>query len=104
MEGGSLGGHEQKERAKAIEPSGRIVVLTENAWEHITSEHPDMTPYERGIMETITHPIHTEDDVRPGRERYFSHHGPARWLRVVVAFEGSTGKVVTAHVGLTRSG
>lgn len=55
-----------------------------------------MARYERDVMATIAHPVHTEDDERPGRMRYFSHLGPLRWLRVVVAFEGATGDVVTA--------
>jgi hypothetical protein len=87
---------EQRERAKAIEPDGRIVVLSEEAWSHVVDHHRGMERYERDVMATITHPVHTEDDERPGRVRYFSNRGPLRWLRVVVAFDGDTGDVVTA--------
>lgn len=84
-------------RATVIEPLGRTVVLTEGAWAHIIREHPEMARYERGVIETITHPIDQRDDPRPGRERYLSERaGPSRFLTVVVHFDNDTGAVVTA--------
>ena len=48
-------------------------------------------------METVTHPSHREEDVRPGRERFFGEsRGPSRWLRVVVDYSVEPGFVVTA--------
>lgn len=86
-----------RERAKVLEPNGRTVVLTDDAWDHIRLEHRDMARFERAIMETITHPDEWQPDVRPSRERYFARgKGPSRWLRVVVEFSGEPGEVVTA--------
>ena len=84
--------------AKVIDPDGRTVVLTRTVWEHIMSEHPEMSSRQRAIMEAITHPDVREDDIRPGRERFYRQGGgPSRWLRVVVGFdEESNGSVVTA--------
>lgn len=84
-------------RGTVIEPDGRTVVLSEDVWQHIRAQHPELARYERAIMETISHPNERTDDVRPGRERYFaSGKGPSRWLRVVVEFDGTQGEVVTA--------
>jgi len=56
-----------------------------------------MAPYERDVIQTITHPLHREDDPRPGRERYYTENlGPTRWLRVVIDFSTDPGEVVTA--------
>ena len=84
-------------RAKALDPDGRLVVLQEEQWHHITAEHPEMARFERAIMETLTHPSHRDRDVRPGRERFFAERrGPTRWLRVVVDYSNEPGFVVTA--------
>ena len=83
-------------RATVIEPDGRTVVLTEEAWEHIRSGHKELARYERTIMETVTHPIDRRLDERPNRERYVSEGGPARYFTVVVDFTNEPGEVVTA--------
>ena len=85
-------------RARILEPDGREVILLEDTWtKHVAVYHPDMAPYERAVMETVTHPDHREPDERPGRERFFAQgKGPARWLRVVVDFTREPGEVVTA--------
>jgi IS5 family transposase len=45
----------------------------------------------------ITPKIFREDDLRPGRERFFRRGvGPDRWMRVVVQFRGKQDHVVTA--------
>ena len=86
-------------RRKVIEPDGRAVVLTHEAWFHITLGHPEMARYESEIMETITNPTDRTSDTRPGRERYFADGvGPSRFLGVVVDFndDPGQGEVVTA--------
>lgn len=85
-------------RATVIEPDGRTVVLTDAAWEHILREHAEMAPFERTVMETITHPVDRVPDERPGRERYVNESvGPSRFLTVVVQFAGDDrGEIVTA--------
>ncbi len=81
-----------------IEPDGRTVEITNLGWRHVC-EHGEMTTHFDAIKETITHPIHTEPDVRPGRVRYYSQGlGPTRWLRVVISYESNpdVGILVTA--------
>ena len=71
--------------------------MGEEQWSHVTTEHPEMARFERAIMEAVTHPSHREDDLRPGRERFFAEdRGPSRWLRVVVDFSVEPGQIVTA--------
>jgi hypothetical protein len=59
--------------------------LRDEQWTHIQDERPELAPFERAIMETITHPDDRKPDPRPGRERCYSDsRGPSRWLRVIV--------------------
>jgi hypothetical protein len=85
-------------RRRVLDPEERTVILTEEAWTHIMSEHPEMSRHESAVMETIGLPDHIAPDIRLGRERFFGHRrGPTTWLRVVVSFEpGPEGRVVTA--------
>ena len=56
-----------------------------------------MAPHQAALMATIAHPDHLEDDPRPGRERFWRELlGPSRWLFVVVDFDESPARVVTA--------
>jgi hypothetical protein len=83
-------------RRKVIDPDGRIVHLTEEAWEHIL-EHEELAAYEWLVAETISHPWDRRPDVRPERERYFSEgKGPSGYFCVVVEFIGEVGDVITA--------
>lgn len=76
--------------------------MTESAWNHIRSEHPELAPFEAAIMQTVTSPSVRSLDARPGRERYFAEEmGPSRYLCVVVEFGAGGGEVVTAF-GLRR--
>lgn len=78
-------------------PDGREVVLTTRAWRHVLDEHAEMEGHRGAILATIERPDFIEPDERDGRERYFRRgFGPARWLRVVVAFEHEPARVVTA--------
>lgn len=83
-------------RRRVVDPDNRTVVLTNQAWEdHIVRFKPEMAKYEDHVMETITHPDERADDEKPGRERFY-REGRTHWLRVVVAYEGQEGEVVTA--------
>ncbi len=58
-----------------------------------------MARYEQAIMEPVTHPIDTEPDERPGRERYYAEGaGPSRFLGLIVDFnvDPNKGEIVTA--------
>jgi len=79
------------------DPDGRRVVLDDDAWRHVLNEHAEMAPHQAALMATVAHPDHLEDDPRPGRERFWRELlGPSRWLFVVVDFDESPARVVTA--------
>lgn len=82
----------------SIDPDGRTVVLDEEGWEHILHEHPELALYQDEIILTVRSPAHRSPDPRPGRERYYRIGlGPSRWLFVVVDFNETPARIVTAY-------
>jgi hypothetical protein len=80
-----------------MDPDGRIVTLSEEAWQHILEEHPELARYEHLVTQTISHPLDREPDVRPDRERYYTQEeGPTQFFCVVVEYIGQEGDVITA--------
>ena len=50
------------------------------------------------IMATVRSPDHRRPDPRPRRERYYSRNlGPSHWLFVVVQFDETPARIVTAY-------
>jgi hypothetical protein len=79
------------------DPDGIPVELTDERWQHILAGHPDLRPHLEAVAVAIAAPT----NVRSGRKRnerwhYLAEAGPSRWLKVVVAYEGSRGYVRTA--------
>jgi hypothetical protein len=84
--------------AETVDPDGRVVVLDAEGWEHILHEHEELAPYREEIMVTVSSPDHRRLDPRPGRERFYSRDlGPSRWLFVVVHFNETPARIVTAY-------
>lgn len=82
--------------AAVVDPWGRICILGEPAWRHITSARPDMALI-GGVFSPPFAPDHLEADPVAGRWRYFAAGlGRSRWLRVVVDCSGRDGIIVTA--------
>jgi hypothetical protein len=84
--------------AETIDPDGRAVILDQDGWMHILQEHPELARHREEIMATVTSPDHRRADPRPRRERYYSRNlGPSRWLFVVVQFDETPARIVTAY-------
>jgi len=84
--------------AEVVDPGGRTVVLDDEGWGHILQEHGEMALYREEVMATVASPEHRRGDPRPGRERYYSRDvGPSRWLFVVVDFNETPARIVTAY-------
>jgi hypothetical protein len=84
--------------AEVVDPGRRTVVLDEEGWGHILQEHGEMALYREEIMATVASPDHRRGDPRPGRERYYRRDvGPSRWLFVVVDFNETPARIVTAY-------
>ncbi|WP_249012280.1 DUF4258 domain-containing protein [Conexibacter sp. DBS9H8] len=83
--------------ACVLDPDGRTVQLTADAWAHVLVTHAEIEPYRDHVLEAVAKPDHRELDPRPGRERFWALGlGPSRWLRVVVDFSEAPAQVVTA--------
>jgi hypothetical protein len=84
--------------AETTDPDGRTVVLDDEGWEHILHQHPELAPYRHEIIAAVNSPDHRRPDPRPERERYYSRDvGPSHWLFVVVQFNETPARIVTAY-------
>lgn len=82
----------------ARDRQGRIVRLTEKGMKHVARSHRELDGCEIAIATAIENAEFRCRSKRPGREvLYASNLGPARWLAVVVAYDGTQGEVITAY-------
>lgn len=89
--------------ATVTDPQGRQVDLTDTQWAHILQGRGAAAPSQEEVLQAIRDP----HDVLPGRKSnelwyYKADIGPSRWLRVVVAFQGERGFIVTAFPRRTK--
>ncbi len=83
--------------AATLDPDGRRVSLTDERWLHIKSRRPQLGGYLREIMTAVREPSRRVDGRASNEEWFFLEDaGPARWLQVVVHYEGGEGWIVTA--------
>ena len=87
------------EARQATDPNGRVVAFDERTVGHFQRRRPQMLRHLDAILDAISRPDLREEDVAPGRERFYRRDlEPGPWLRVVVDFNESPGFVVTAFV------
>ena len=72
--------------------------LTEERWIHIAERHPDL----RAFGDEVLRAVRTPDRSAPGRSAneewyYLKTDAPSAWLKVVVAYAGGRGHIVTAY-------
>jgi hypothetical protein len=81
------------------DPSGREVVLLARIWhDKILLKHRAMAIHLDDVLETVRTPDHRWPDRRPTRWRYYRRGaGPSGWLLVVVSFEQSPARIITAY-------
>lgn len=86
--------------ARTTDPDGREVVYDERARVHLERRRPDLIDQAEAIISAIAIPDHRENDPEPGRERFYRQNplDPRRWLRVVVDYEESPARIVTALI------
>jgi hypothetical protein len=83
--------------SRTLDPDGRRVVLTDAAWEHIKERRPRLSGSVRDIMAAVHEPTLRRAGHEEGEEWfYLEWAGPARWLKVVVHYDGGEGWIVTA--------
>jgi hypothetical protein len=90
------------ELASTVDPTGRRVALTIEAWSHITEQHAPLADHLNDVMRAVARPDFVTPDPEPGRQRYWRHSlGPSRWLAVVVDFGPDPALVVAAFPDAT---
>jgi sarcosine oxidase gamma subunit len=84
---------------ETTDPDGKRVVLLDAAWrEKIVRDHPEMTAHMAAVLQAVTTPDHIASDlVFAERTRYYVRGvGPSQWLLVVVSYEQTPARIVSA--------
>lgn len=76
---------------------GRTIVLEQDRWEYI-GKHEQLDGHELAVMRAVENADKRRDGNYPGSEVIYGKGlGPARWLAVVVEYDGLHGRVITAY-------
>ena len=84
---------------ETVDAEGTRVVLLTRIWrEKLLPEHVELADFMGDALEAVTSAEHVEvDPVYPERRRYFARDvGPSRWLLVVVSYEETPARIVSA--------
>jgi hypothetical protein len=85
-------------RGAVTDPDGRRVELTDERWSHISERHPEVKPHEDAILRTVGQPDRRVAGSLDNEQWYYAKTAaPSNWLKVVVAYAGGRGYIVTAH-------
>jgi hypothetical protein len=89
--------------ASVLDIDGRRVDLTDERWAHIIGAepqragYPELAAHQDAVMRAVQTPDRRLPGHRPGEEWfYIAGAGPSRFLKVVVAYDGSSGRIITA--------
>ena len=85
--------------AETTDPDGMQVVLNDAVWrEKIVRDHPEIAAHMADVMRAVSEPDHlTADRSFEARMRYYARGvGPSRWLLVVVSYEQTPARIVSA--------
>ena len=76
------------------------VQLSEERWLHIVESHPELASHRNTVVQALGADVRRLPWKRPG-EVWCSLEGvgPTRCLKVLVAYEGQTGQIMTAFFG-----
>ena len=83
--------------ASVVDQNGVPVELTDTQWQHICEQRPILAGLRSEILRAVASPDATDPGGQPNETWFFLEGvGPSGWLRVVVAYEGGRGWIVTA--------
>jgi hypothetical protein len=91
--------HDERITAETVDPDGRCVVLSDLVWrEKIARDHPEIAEHMSAVAEAVSAPDHVASDPSfEARVRYYARGvGPSRWLLVVVSYEQTPARIVSA--------
>ena len=84
---------------ETTDPDGKRVVLLDAVWrEKIVRDHPEMSTHLAAVLRAVVAPDHAASDpVFAERTRYYVRGaGPSQWLLVVVSYEQTPARIVSA--------
>lgn len=90
---------DKQSRNETTDPSGVRVVLKDEVWrEKIVRDHPEIAEHMADVLRTVSVPDHVAaDPIFEQRRRYYMRDvGPSRWLLVVVSYEQTPARIVSA--------
>lgn len=84
---------------ETVDPESRRVVLVDPLWSgKIVRAHPEIEAYLTDILQVVAAPDHVaQDPAFARRKRFYARGiGPSRWLMVVVSYEQTPARIVSA--------
>ncbi len=84
---------------ETVDPESRRIVLLDPLWSgKIVRAHPEIEAYLTETLRAVSTPDHVaQDPAFPARTRYYARGvGPSRWLMVVVSYEQTPARIVSA--------
>ncbi len=84
---------------ETTDPNGARVVLKDEVWrEKIVRDHPEVAEHKPAVLRAVSAPDHVAPDpIFEQRTRYYAHGvGLSRWLLVVVSYEQTPARIVSA--------
>jgi hypothetical protein len=84
---------------ETTDPDGKQVVLLEVVWrEKIVRDHPEIRAHLSAVLRAVSTPDHVAPDpIFAERRRYYTRGaGPSQWLLVVVSYEQTPARIVSA--------
>jgi hypothetical protein len=84
---------------ETTDPDGKRVVLLDAVWrEKIIRDHPEIGAHMSVVLRAVSTPDHVAPDpVFATRTRYYARGaGPSQWLLVVVSYEQTPVRIVSA--------
>ncbi len=85
--------------SETTDPDGTRVVLKDEIWrEKIVRDHPEIAEHMADVLRAVSAPNHVAaDPIFERRTRYYMRGvGPSRWLLVVVSYEQTPARIVSA--------
>jgi hypothetical protein len=82
---------------ETTDPDGRRVVLSFERWRHVLEDHAELSRHREAVLEAVARPDVRLDGRLRGEEWFYRRTAaPSRWVKVVVHYEGGSGRIVTA--------
>jgi hypothetical protein len=85
--------------SETTDPDGARVILKDEVWrEKIVRDHPEIAEHGADVLRAVSAPNHVASDlIFEQRTRYYARGvGPSRWLLVVVSYEQTPARIVSA--------